>query len=496
MSDHVTQSYHGSGTMAAEPVHRCESVWMAHWMSTSCKSATQGCSNLSVRYESKEEVHDAKQPPKPFGSEIATDIYAKGFREVTKVKAVDTISESQTTSSTRLRRERLDCQPFPMFSLSQKKEGVLASKNAKASFHGEVPSCQNDSKSGRNTVSLYRSESHLPLKCAQAPPETDTLECCFQPGHILPYSEQQVKSHKNLETNSLPVSTSLQDDLKRSSLKIVPYVFNSSRTPFQSFMSRQEERNQSNCVIASKERVQDTNYLHSPFLVHENKTSKLLDSRTHGKSLLVQKDAALLPHYPSTSSHQQADFAGKKCLNMQNHSGMELFPSQSSPPEVSKSGKLHHGCYAVPRLPCSVHDVETMRIYTTVDSMEGPSRVPSKFSQTTRHYLITKKTDVDLSDGCQMCRESTVSTKFKAKPFSELLGLSPDLQFHVQQGVKLHPLESSTDSDRKENFRDVNVSVGLKNESSAETYSMDMDAFQENYHSGMCILDLGYSGFN
>jgi hypothetical protein len=95
-----------------------------------------------------------------------------------------------------------------------------------------------------------------------------------------------------------------------------------------------------------------------------------------------------------------------------------------------------------------------------------------------------------------MCRESTVSTKFKAKPFSELLGLSPDLQFHVQQGVKLHPLESSKDSDRKENFRDVNVSVGLKNESSAETYSLDMDAFQENYHSGMCILDLGYSGFN
>lgn len=481
MSDHVTQSYHVSGTMAAEPVHRCESVWMAHWMSTSCKS---------------EEVHDAKQPPKLFGSDIATDIYAKGFTEVPKAKTVDTISESLTASLKRSRRESSDCQPFPMFSLSQKREGILASKNVKASFHEEVPSCRNDSKSGHNTVSLYGSESPLPAKCAQAPPETDTLECCFHPGGISPYSEQQVKSHKHLETNSLPVSTSLQDDFMRSSLKIVPYGFNSSRTPFQSFMSRQEERNQSNSVMASKEHVQNSNYCHSPFLAHESKTSNLLDSRGHGKSLLMQKDAALLLHDPSTSSHRQADFVGKKFLNIRNHSGMELFPSQSSPLEVSKSEKLHHGCYSLPRLPCSVHDVETMRIYTTVDSMEGPSRVPSKFSQTTRHFLITKKTDVDLSDGCQMCKESTVSTKFKGKPFSELLGLSPDLQFHVQQGVKLQPLESSTDSDRKENFIDVNVSVGLQNESSAETDTMDMDAFQENYPSGMCTLYLGYSGFN
>ena len=449
MSDHVTQSYHVSGTMAAEPVHRCESVWMAHWMGTGCKS---------------EEVHDAKQPPKLFGSEIATDIYGKGFREVLKAKTVDTISDSLTASLKGIKRESLDCQPFPMFSLSQKREGVLASKNVKASFHGDVPSCRNDAKSGHN-----------------------------QPGGISPCSEQQVKSQKHLETNSLPVSTSLQDDFMRSSLKIVPYGFNSSRTPFQSFMSRQEERNQSNSVMASKERVQDTNYRHSPFLAHENKTSSLLDSRTHG---LMQKDAALLLHDPSTSSHRQPDFVGKKCLNMQNHSGMELFPSQSSPLEVSKSEKLHNGCYSLPRLPCSVHDVETMRIYATVDSMEGPSRVPSKFSQTTRHFLITKKTDVDLSDGCQMCRESTVSTKFKGKPFSELPGLSPDLQFCVQQGVKLQPLESSTDSDRKENSIDVNVSIGLQNESSAETDTMDMDAFQANYPSGTCTLYLGYSGFN
>ena len=173
---------------------------------------------------------------------------------------------------------------------------------------------------------------------------------------------------------------------------------------------------------------------------------------------------------------------------MQNHSGMWLSPSLSSCPEATKSEKLYNGCNSLPRLPCSVHDVETMRIYTTIDSAEGSSRGPSMLSQSTRQFLITKKTDVNLFEGGQMFKESTVSTKFKGKTFTELLGLSPDFQFHAQQGVKLQPLESSIDSDGKENIRDVNASVGLKNESSAETDTMDMDAFQENHLSGMDTL--------
>ncbi|KAL4615809.1 hypothetical protein ACB092_07G154000 [Castanea dentata] len=447
MSDRVVQSYHGGDSVDGESVDRCKSVWMDHWMRTSRKSATQACSHLSIHYESKEEVHDTKQHPVLNGPDIATEVYTKRFREASKAKAVGIIDESMTVSSKRSKRERLDCQPFPMFSISKKREGILALNHGEAMCHGK------DSNSGHDTVFLNGRKRHLPSTFA---PETDTLECHSQPGGISGYSEQPAKSHKDLETNSLAVSTSPQDNSMGSSLNIVPYGFNSRMTPLQS-------------------------------VVHENKIINQLDSRTSGKSLLSQKDAALLLHDPLTSSNQQSSFIGKQYQNMQNHSGMWLSSSQSTPPKATKSEKLYHGCYSLPRLPNSVHDVETMRIYTTVDSKEGSSRGPSKLSQTTRHFLITKKTDVNLSDGGQMFRESTVSTKFKRKTFTELLSLSPDFQFHVQQGVKLQPLVSSADSDGKENLRDVNAAVGLKNESSAETDTMDMDAFQENHLSGVAL---------
>ncbi|XP_041010257.1 uncharacterized protein LOC121254331 [Juglans microcarpa x Juglans regia] len=489
MSDQVTQSYHGSDdAMVGKPVRRYQSVWMGHSMRTSCKSATQACGNMSIHYESKQEVHDPVKHPALSGPEIGTEIYAKGFAEVAKSKTVDIIDESLAAGSKRLRRESLGSQPFPMFNLSQKREGVvLALKKDETTCHGGVPSSQNGSKSGHITGSLHRSESHLPSESARAPPETGTLECRFQSGGISHYLEQQVKSHKDLDMNSLAASTSLHDDFTRSSLKIVPHGFNSRRTPLQPFVPRKEEIHKSNSIMTSKECVQDTNHCsHSTILVHEKKVSDLLDSRTCGKSLLRQKDATLLLHDPSTSSsNQQAHFLDKQWHNMQNHSGMGLFPSQSSPPEVTKSEDLYHGCHLLPRFPYSVHDVETMRIFTTINSIGGSPRSPSKFSQTTRHFMITEKTNVALSDKHQISRESTVSAKFKGKYFGELLSLSPDFRFQVQQGVKLQPLDSSTESDGQEYVKDVNVSVGLKTESSAETDTMDMDALRESHLPGL-----------
>ncbi|KAG2705669.1 hypothetical protein I3760_05G067000 [Carya illinoinensis] len=497
MSDQVTQSYHGRDAMTGKPVRRYQSVWMGHSMGTSCKAATQARGNMSIHYESKQEVRDTVKHPVLSGTEIGTEIYAKGFAEVAKSKTVDIINESLAAGSKRLGRESLVSQPFPMFNLSQKRKGVvLALKNDETTCHGGVPSSQNGSKSGHITGSLHRSESHLPSESARAPPETGTLECRFQSGGISHYSEQQVKSHKDFNMNGLAASTSLHDDFTRSSLKIVPHGFNSRRSPLQPFVSRKEEIHKSNSIMTSKECVQDTNHFsHSTILVHEK--SNLLDSRTCGKSLLRQKDATLLLHDPSTSSsNKHAHFLGKQWHNMQNHSGMRLFPSQSNPPEATKSEDLYHGCHLLTRLPYSVHDVETMRIYATINSIGGLLRSPSKFSQTTRRFMITEKTDVALSDEHQILRESTVSAKFKGKYFSELLSLSPDFRFQVQQGVKLQPLDSSTESDGQGYVKDVNVSIGLKTKSSAETDTMDMDALQESHLPGLALSpsDKGLKG--
>lgn len=488
MSDQLTQSFHGSDAMAGKPVRPYQSVWMGHSMRTISKSATQACGSLSIHYESKQEVHDTVKQPVLCGPEIGTEIYAKGFTEVTKSKTIDIINESLAASSKRHRRESLGSQPFPMFSLSQKRKGVvLASKNDETMCHGGVPSSQNGLKSEHITGSLHQSESHLPLESARAPPETDALECCFQSGGISHFSKQQVKSHKDLDTNSLAASTSLHDDFARSSLKIVPHGFNSRRTPLQPFVYRKEEIHKPNPVLTSKECVQDINHRnHSTILVHEKKVGNLLDSRTSGKSLLRQKDSTLLLHEPSTSSSkQQAHFLGKQCHNTQNESGMGLFPSHSSPPDVTKSEDLYHGCHLLPRLPYPVHDVETMRVYNSFNSIGESHRSPSRFSQTTRHFMIMENTNVALADKHKILRESTVSAKFKGKYFGEFLNLSPNFHFQVQQGVKLQPLDSSAESDEQEYVKDVNVSAGLKTELSDETDTMDMDAIQESHLPGM-----------
>uniref|UniRef100_A0A2N9J2S5 Uncharacterized protein n=1 Tax=Fagus sylvatica TaxID=28930 RepID=A0A2N9J2S5_FAGSY len=358
MSDRVIQSYHGGEPVRGEPVDGNKSVWMSHWMRTSCKSATQACSQVSIHYESKEEVHDTKQHPVLNGPDIETEVYAKGFREASKAKAVDFINESLTASSKRLKRKRSsDFQSFPMFNLSQKRGDVLALKNDEAICHGK------DSNSGHNTVFVHRSKSPLPSKFAWAPPETDTLER---------YSEQLVKSDKDIETNSLAVSTSLQDNFMRSSLKVVPYGFNSGKTPLQPF-------------------------------VRENKISNQLGSRSSRKSLLSQKE--MRPCY-----------------------------------------------YMIPQ--------------------------PAVIS---KHILYWRS---------NVFKESTVSTKFKGKTFTELLGLSPDFSIPCSaRSETTQSLESSIDSDGKENdqkkMSNEMYHVGLKNESeSAETDTMDMDAFQEECFPG------------
>eukprot|EP00257_Ricinus_communis_P013444 XP_015570875.1 F-box protein At2g16365 isoform X2 [Ricinus communis] len=147
--------------------------------------------------------------------------------------------------------------------------------------------------------------------------------------------------------------------------------------------------------------------------------------------------------------------------------------------------RLYHGSYELPTIPPSVQDVETMKMCTTIGSLEEYTICPPKFSQTTHHFLITKKTDVNLFDGGQTFRGSTISTKFKGKRPSGLLTLSPDLAFNVKQGVKLQSLDSSTDSEAKENIENIHTSaVNLKNESSAETDTMDMDTLRVNHLSG------------
>ncbi|XP_051132745.1 F-box protein At2g16365-like isoform X2 [Andrographis paniculata] len=149
---------------------------------------------------------------------------------------------------------------------------------------------------------------------------------------------------------------------------------------------------------------------------------------------------------------------------------------------------LFQRCRSVQKLPTCVQDIETMRICTTVDSVEATPEGFPRISKTTNSLLITKKTDADLSKN--LFRKKQLIT--------EMNGKSPrDIHTHSMwpfssqgnRGVTLQPLCSSSNSGEKIYVEDAKASkaskVTIKNESSADTDTMDMDIFkEENSNSG------------
>lgn len=452
MSDRVVQAYHNSDGMTGKAVHPYQSVWMAHWLRTSCKSANQGCSQLPICYESEEDNHDARQHHFLSGTEIVDNSskYANRFSEVTKTKTVDIINESLMSSADRLRGDGPDCQVLPVFSLPQKRKSIVAEKIGQTSISHQRS--QIDLEGDRYPFStLARSRPDL---------KTSSGECHFQ-------SMQPEKYDKFNESNR----KFLEDDFMRLTSKTVPHLCN-GRTQVQS-MSRHEDINKINPILASEDQVTNTSYpSNSMILVHEKTTN------IPGRSMnsLLRHDDVALPHHISKSI-QQPDFLGKQCQRIQDCSGIGLFPSQSISPEMHSSKKLYFECSSLPSLPCGVYNMEDLRLCSTVNSMEDSARGPTKFSQTTHHFMFAKQPNFDFCDGGPILKESSLSTKLKRKTFTKLFNLCPDNGFPVQPGVKLQLLGGSTSSEGEKDVKN--------NESSADTNTMDMDIFRENRVSGI-----------
>ncbi|XP_017970832.1 PREDICTED: uncharacterized protein LOC18607756 [Theobroma cacao] len=480
MSNRVAQSDHHSAGTARHSIHHYQAAWMDHWKNTSRKPSTEVHSHL-LR---KDDHSNSKHHPLLSGPEMETDIsnYAQGFREVSEARTVDTMSKNSKMGSRKFGKEVLDGQPPPMFNISGNRESAMASKNnAGTSSKGEVVKYQIDLNNCYNSITMGRSEWAHPEM------EFPSRERKFQPEGISRVPEQLVKSHEFLEKNNLAVSSSFQDDIGSSS-KIVPYVMNSGVAPMQSVTCQHENIDQVSPVVASKEHFTDGKFCsYSTFWVHEKKADTLFESRKLGSSLSRQRDAPLLLNDQLTNDSQLCSFLNKQSQKVENNSSNRLLPSLGYP-EVAKSGKAYDENFLLPKVPRSVHDVKTMRICTTIDSVEELPRGPSKFSQTTHKFFITKKTGVNINEGGQVFKDSIVSPKLKGNMFSEFLSLSPSSGFHGQQGVKLQPLGSSSDSEEKDNVGDVGTStVCLKHESSVETDAMELDVFQKSHLSSVAL---------
>lgn len=161
-------------------------------------------------------------------------------------------------------------------------------------------------------------------------------------------------------------------------------------------------------------------------------------------SFLRHDNLPLLKGDPSTSTtnnnNQSPSFIEEQYKRMQKHIGMGFFPNQTGNPEMMK--------------PATVHS------FQNIPHLEGLH----SFSRTTHSLLITKQTDVELYQENQIFREAMVST---------------------QRGLKLQLLDSS-DQESQEKIGDVKAVESVqKNESSADTDTMDMGSFKENHFSGV-----------
>lgn len=443
MADHVVQPCHDRDEIIQESKQPYHSVWMAHWKRTSFRSGNEAQNQLSIGYKSKEENQNSEHRLLPRESESATEGYkfAVTVTEAAKPTMINFMNESMTVSSGKNTSETSKIQNFSMFK-EKNWESAIALKTGESSINPAEALRSPVGLSSRYDVSSNKPETHLPSMLAWA-----TLETKFQPGkffsqpegstHIL---DQQIKLNSVFEKNSLSESRPFQDEFLGSSSKIVPYQSNRGKT-LDSVLC---ERNATS----------------------QPKTTCLSDGKPLNR----------LIHDPSTSYNQQRDVESKQFGKMTDHAGMEFFPSQMSPLEAGKIEKLCFGSCDLTTTP-SIQDVETMKICTTIDPQEKFSSDPSLFSQTLQHFLIRKRTEVNVSDGSSVFRE------FKGKTVSELFSLSPNFGFPVKQGLKLQPLDSSTENEEKENIdlHEASAINSKKEASSAETDTMDMDAFKQNF---------------
>ncbi|XP_050364297.1 uncharacterized protein LOC126782973 [Argentina anserina] len=435
MTDCVVRSYQESEGTNDQASYPGESVYMAHWMCTSCKSETKTCGHHE---EASKHDDDIQKHPlfRRFGEVAASERVRKTNEGVTLIE-----------SSKKLSRERLECQSFPMFNVAP--ETSLAKRNQQA-------------LTGNRRL---LSESNSSAMQGWAPTDVWPLEASP------PQKEPQVKCHKFLEDSNSSVPKPFQDGPMRLNSKLGVHQFKCGSTSMPFFNFRGKEVNQYSSLLAHQHVASTYKYTSSTFLIHEKNINSKLVSRRSGCSLSRQNDVIFIQHNPSTSCKHVQEERSK--------SGEGLFLSQSASSEVPRHEKAYRDFCLAPSLQHAVYNTETMRICAVVDAEKESSRdVPNTIP-------FPKRTAGCLSEGSHMFRDTNLATKLKGKAVRELLG-SPEhaipmqtgQAIPMQTGFKLLPYMSAKESE-EEGLRDVKRHTNnLDDESSSENDTLDMDAFQ------------------
>ncbi|KAK3026991.1 hypothetical protein RJ639_041752 [Escallonia herrerae] len=437
MSDRIVQTYHDADGKTVQSMQSYQSAWMAHWTRTSCNVLPETDSHASPPFGYKQDDLNIKQQRLLSEVEIVSEVSRprKIYREP-EGSTINILDDNLTRSSKNARKEMLGGKPPPSVDLGRRSGTSSILKNDQDTSHPKAARLQIDQNCERSSSSPCPSGSSFPPAT-----ETSLRDCQFQPRGLFPNSAKLVKSHMFFGDSSFTLSRPLPDAFTGSASRIV----------------EQEHTN---------------HHSHSGFLAYENMYG---DCSNFGKAATPyrrQSNTSLILKDSSTNNNL---VGGGQYQIMQNKSGFGNFPSQSIPPEMTKSENLHHG-RLLRRMPHPVHN--STRICTSVESVEELAGGPPGYAQATRSFLITKNTDVSLYKESHNLRDSRITTHLNETGFHELHSLSP-LFGRSHHGVKLELLRS-TDSEGRENGEDVKTpEVVPKNESSAETDIMDMDYFED-----------------
>ncbi|XP_077220293.1 uncharacterized protein LOC143854297 [Tasmannia lanceolata] len=385
-----------------------------------------------------------------------------------------------------LRNTILEQNPIQKFKFSKKMENI-SSPVTDVSIFNNLPSMyQFEGKSGY--------EPHLPSKVFPLPPNeigVGSKESHFQAG-VAQSQGQPTEHYKLLEENSLPVSKPFPGSSKGPTPNSVLYGVKSKGPNTRSCTCREEENHQSSSRLAFKEHCVNTHVTHmecvhskycsySTILASDVKIDNRINAKCTGGPSAGQNDEAPqlsndaldgdlhLPILVEGQDGRINDFTATRFL-----------PHKSITPLLTPLENLKSGQHLLKKMPtCSLHGVETLRICTTVDSEEGMPGGPSKFSKTTHHLTIAKKTDGIFSKGEPMIKESTVSAEYKGDTFRNMLSMPPFFGFYDEPGTSFQPLRNLIDSEEKEDEHAHRAGfLRIQNESSAETDSMPIDVYQ------------------
>lgn len=429
MSESIAQSYQECDERTGQSMHSFQSVWLARWTGTG-----------------QNETALARNSPNPLESK-KIDGGARLNEPAVELGNACNSNESMRTSSGNI---RIESSAHHSSTMSTPSRNGLSSKDGQETrgcgFLAIKPRHDAKVTSGMAMVATNESCLGSMLPVAAAATAISSGKYYSEP-EASPWNP--VKTHLFFKSSDTAASMPSPDNCKESASHIVPYRFG-----FGKFKD-------------------DTSEPVMPLLMGRNSKSQLPNS---GRMLEGERDynshsePGNSMNVPSSSNSHPPEFHGDWFHKLQSGSHSVVFRNNSTPFEATETKKVPHDICMTQELPRSLHDVKTMRICTTVDSVVGLTGGYPRFSKTTHSLLIMKNADVNICKQNQSVGTSRMCNEFNDFNLSPFLGQN-------QQGVKLQLLDSSTASEHEEDTGDAE-----KNESSAETDTMDMDVFPGKIH--------------